>query len=349
MRLSSQALGRAWRIALAPTTLAAIFFTQICLAVILLAVLVPPCENPDEFNHMNRADQVAGGGLIATRYGGEMTSGGEVDLGVNRIDAMIGVIRFHPERKATLAMLQQAHAVRWGDTGQLTFANTSIYAPFLYLPAVVGIWAGKAADLSVVHTMMLARAANGLSCALIGGLAIALSAESAFLLFIVLSLPMCVFQYAAVSQDGLMFVLSAGIVAGLAKLQSDTAPSRRAAFVAMCLCLALLGMGRPAYAPLAVLGLVAPGISWRCRLAGSAAVLLAIAAWSLLAGALTMINALAPMGVSPGPQLYRLLGHPGLVWPLARHAVTDHQGMEGLSFFKEFVGVLGWQDVILPS
>ena len=324
--------------------LASLFLAQSVIAVLLLAMLVPPFENSDEFNHYDRADQIASGGLLAIRYAGPNTSGGIVDRGINRVDDIVGIIRFHPERKVTGEMLRRAGAIGWGDQEPVTFANTAIYAPPLYLPAVLGIWIGKAFKLSIMRTLILSRALTGFSALLPAAAAIALAGRAAPLLLVLLTLPMSLSLLASVSQDGPMLACAA-LTVGIAR----RARCLGAALVWLCVCLALLGLGRPAYAPFAVLPILLPDLPWRRRVLASGLILLPILFWSVLVASETMINASPSSGVDARMQLGGLLAHPWRVITLARAALTTHQGMEGRSFFVEFVGMLGWIDVSLPG
>ncbi len=327
-----------------PRMLAALFLAQASIAVLLLAMLMPPFENSDEFNHYDRADQIASGGLLAIRYAGPTTSGGIVDRGIKHVDDIIGIIRFHPERKVTGDMLRRVGTIGWGDRAPTTFANTAIYAPPLYLPAAAGIWIGKAFNLSIVRTLLLSRTFTGLSALLPAAVAITLAGRAAPLLLVLLTLPMSLSLLASVSQDGPMLA-SAALAVGLAKRAGRSS----AALVWLCICLSLLGLGRPAYTPFAVLPLLLPDLAWRRRLLASGLILLPILFWSVLVASETMINASPSSGVDARMQLEGLLAHPWRVVTLGRAVLTTYQGMEGRSFFVEFVGMLGWIDVALPD
>jgi hypothetical protein len=320
--------------------MALLFFCQAGLCVLLLAALVPPFQNSDEFNHVKRADQIAAGHLVATRFGGADTSGGVADLGIDRVDAVIGPIRFHSDRKVSDAMLRQAGAIGWGQRAPMTFANTAIYAPFLYLPASFGLAAGRDLGFSVSRTLIVARAVSGLASVGLASVAIGLAGEAAPLLLVLLSLPMSLSLFGAVSQDGPMLAAAALSVALLL---------RGRGFYVSCAALALVILGRPAYAPLAVMALLLPGLGRRQRFVACACVLAPTALWAAVTARFTMINTEAHRGVHPSAQLVTLMTHPGRIWSLAVRAVTDRQGMEGLPFYKECVGVLGWLDVVLPA
>ncbi len=335
--------------ATSPRSLAAQFWYQASIAVLILAILVPPFECSDEFNHFERADQISAGGLVATRYGGPRTSGGTVDAGINRVDAIIGVVRFHPERKVTRPMIDAAYAVQWGESLPTTFANTANYAPFLYVPAALGVRIGLALRLSVARTLIVSRILNGLACVSMAAAAVALAGEAAFFLFAALSLPMALFQFQAVSQDGPMISLAALAMALVSRISGAGRAARRWWLAGLTVCLALLALGRPTYAPFALVPFLLPRLSWRDRACCALCVIVPVAAWMLLTSRVTFFNAEDFRGVDAARQLAGLMRHPGLAWTLAESVVTGPQGMEGQSFYRETVGILGWLDVTLPG
>ena len=108
-----------------------------------------------------------------------------------------------------------------------------------------------------MQTLYLSRLLSGMVSVAVGGAAIALAGTFGPWLFAMLLLPMSLSLMAAVSQDGLMFSLAAPSAAIMARAMierrgggvgSDPGPP----FRLLVLCLALIGMARPPYAP------------WRC-------------------------------------------------------------------------------------
>ena len=334
---------------LAPAV-ALIFGLQAVLTVTLLAILVPPFENSDEIAHFQRVDQISRGGLIGIRIDPHH-SGGTVHSGISQVDAFIGMIRFHQDRKVDRAMLRQADAVRWGGTERLDFSNTAVYPPFLYFPAVVGIWIGKSSGLSVAATLTLSRVVSGMSCVMAACAAIALAGEYALLLAVTLSLPMSLSVFAALSQDGPMLAAAALSVALLRRIRDTPVTHDHATSDLwwLSISLGLLAMGRPAYAPFAILPMLLPRFRLSRRLTATGIAIACAGVWSLCALMLATSNSSWDRGVQPRAQIERLLLHPGLIVPLAVHTMTGRQGMEGQPFFREFVGVLGWIDVVLPG
>ncbi|MGI4747461.1 MAG: DUF2142 domain-containing protein [Janthinobacterium lividum] len=327
--------------------LALLFCVYATVAVLLLAPLVPPLENPDEINHVHRAEQVASGQWLARRFAGKHSSGGMVDLGVNRVDGPIGIIRFHDDRKVTRTMLNQAGSIAWSSPTGITFANTSIYPPFFYLPAAFGIRIGQVLHQSIARTLIIARIFNGLCCIAITTLAIAASGRAAPLLFSVLCLPMSLSLLASVSQDGLMLAASAMSTA-MAYQICNYGKHQRPRLLLLCICLALIAMARPTYLPFLILPLMLPELSRRDRIVAVAGTMTAVLIWIGLTARFTLINANGYRGVDPHAQLQYLFSHVGRLGTIAL-GTFHRQGATGYSYFHEFIGVLGWSDVTLPA
>lgn len=335
----------AGRVRVTPATLASVFALGGTLAVVLLSLLMPPFENSDEFTHLDRVDQIALGDLIARRGPGGHDAGGRVDSGIGRVDAIIGVVRWHPDRTVTRAALAEAGRIRWGDRRWTSFDNTAVYAPVLYLPAVVAVLVGKFAHLPVVATLLLARLATGLLSVGVAAIAIGGADMAAPVLFAVLSLPMSLSLFASVSQDGPMLAAAAAAVAALGRIGRDPAPER-APLVVLALSLGLIGLGRPAYLPIALVLVFLRGYPARARLWAFGAVIAVVGGWSALASRLSFVTYLPQ--VVPGAQARALLADPGRVVRIAIATWNGRQGMENLAYWREIIGVLGWIDAPLP-
>ena len=324
--------------------LALIYFCLAASTVITLAWLMPPFQNPDELAHFQRIDQLSRGGVIGHRFG-RGYSGGAVDAHIEQAHAPFALLPFHPERKVSSDMLARAERLGWGGEPTLNqFPNTSIYSPFCYLPAVAVVTVGKLAGLPLVETLRLTRVVNGLVAVSIATAAIAIAGAPAPLLFAVLTLPMALGQMAAVSQDGLILALTALAVAMVTRGLGLGGWSR-GALTALCVCLAVVCAARPPYAPLALTILALPGVAWRRRLVGAGAIVGIVAGWSLLAATLAQVVIDQPdVFPNPAAQLQRLLEAPGQVLPIAVNTLSRYAS----SYAEQFVGTLGWFDVILP-
>ncbi len=328
-------------LSLLPTSrlLARLFCVYAAVAIPMISMLMPPFQAADELAHAERADQVAAGGLIATRFGGDGTSGGIVDPGLAQLAARFDTIRFHPEVKETRAMAGQAAAISRGTRGLSSFPNTAIYPPFLYLPSALGQGIAQVAGLSVLHGMVLSRLLNGAVSVVVAALAIALSGELAPLLFTLFCLPMVLALFASMSQDGPMIAAAA-----LAAVLLTRGGSRRA-YAIGCVAVTLAAMARPSYLPLCLLPLLVPGLPLRVRLAGAAGPVAAVLAWTFVADRVTLLRA---SSVQVARQIHALTLHPG-IWTTLIRTTFHIQWSQGCPYCRQFVGVLGWLDTALPD
>ncbi len=320
-------------------------------AVGLLAVCIPPFQNPDELNHFRRAEQVANGRLLAMRFpvaaadgSPDVTAGGWADAAVEWAHAPFSALPFHPERRATAAMW--APGVKWHGPPMLAaFGNTAAYPPLFYVPAALGVLAGRATRASVVQTLVASRLLTGLVAVLIAAAGIAAAGAAAVWLFALLTLPMSLELLGACSQDAL--VLAAAAVAGTLALLLLRAPGEavRARGLGLAAALILLAMARPPYALLGLVPLGLGGVARRRRLLLAAAPLAGAALWGGVSALTAYTNIGDRFGTDPGAQLLRLWHHPARVLGLAAQTLAVNGGW----YLEQFVGLLGYLDTKLPG
>jgi len=345
-----------------PGVLAAAYAVLGLVAVLVLARLTPPFQNPDELSHVLRAEQVEQGGLLGRRFAGPVrpSAGGFLDGGALSVYAVFEPLVFQPGVRATAEMFERADTVRWGGKRWWQeFDNTAVYPPFLYLPAAAGLGAGLVGGMPVVRTLHLARLCGGGAAVAVGSAAVALAGGAAPVLFAVLSLPMVLSLMAAVSQDALLLPVAGLAAALLVRLRgapagdgpggvvADGGASRMdaAAFAAMCVCLALVGMARPVYLPAAALPLLARAVGRRARLAGAALVAGCVLAWAAAAAHWALVNGSEGGLADPAAQVAWLWADPWRVWQVAVRTLSVH----GYALAEGFVGRLGWLDLALPA
>ncbi|AQS84320.1 hypothetical protein A0U92_05505 [Acetobacter aceti] len=289
--------------------------------------------------------------MIAFKTGQPAQSGGVVDLGINELDDIYGSIRFHADKKVTSSMVEHGNSVLMGRKGFQSFSNTAIYSPLLYFPAVVGL---DMARLSGVHhvkwALIASRMMMSIVCVSLASLAIVFSGRAAIFIAVVLSLPMTISLFSSVSQDGLIICFSAFSFVFLARfLNFIPSQLKENKNIALFYCfLSLCVLGRPAYAPLFLLPFFTKKLSNVKFVAACFCLSVSfVALWTLVVHFFVMI----PMWnqASPGRQLHNLIFSPWLLPELVKHAFTDHQGMEGLPFWKEMIGVVGWIDTVMPA
>ena len=308
------------------------------LAVLLLATIMPPYQNPDELAHFLRADQVSHGGLLA-RDGPAAKA--RIDTGIMASIRPFWDMPHSPQMHVERSMYAP---VPWGGRQVFGLPNTALYPPVFYLPAAAAIRLAKQAGLGVLPALEMGRAAQGLAAVALGALAIALAGPAAVWLFAVLTLPMCLAQMAALGQDGPMIASVALAVALALRLQDGGARHRRLCFAALAVVLVLVGSARPPYAAFALLVLLATGIGRWLRVLALVGVVTLVGVWCWLS--------LAVSGVDPGhfngsdarAQALGLLRAPWRVFGLA----AETYAMRGADYGEQFLGKLGWFDVEVP-
>lgn len=305
---------------------------------------MPPYQNPDEANHFFRAEQISRFRLIPEQVPNGV-GGSFVDVGILETAVPFLAIPLHPERKATSSLYDATSSVRWGrQLTQVAFPNTAIYPPTLYLPTVAGIWLGKIAGSSVIQTLYYSRIANGVCATIIATLAIALAEGAALWLFAVLTLPMSLALFSAVSQDGVMIACAALATSIVAKARHTKLPLSDRRFAVLFLAQTAICMARPPYIPLAGLVLMTPWRSPRLRAASVVLIAAATISWSVIALHTAGLD-VAVSQSDPKHQLYGLLVHPLQVLALLGHTYHTY----GLDYLEQIVGRLGTLDVALPA
>jgi len=319
-------------------------------AVMAIALLMPPHMNPDEGAHFNRADQIGRGGIIAKRLS-ERLAGGKVNLGINESNYAMRQIPGRPQNKVTQAMIDEAKVADWNSRmSEEGFANTAVYPPFFYIPSTIGIWIGRGLDLSIVNTLYLSRALTGVVSVAIGTLAVMFAGSAAPWIFTVLMLPTPLSLSASVSQEALMHGFAALACAFVARLFFGTGSARTNLYGA-AISTALVVMARPPLIGLALVPLAMWRLTWRKRFIGTAMIVLSTGVWLLLTARafvhprLALDGSADPAEFGTAEQISFMLSHP----LETVSAFINTVRLYGESVYDAFVGELGWSDVLFPS
>lgn len=339
------------RLNLTAPILAVTFLLYGLVAVGILAVNMPPFQNPDEPNHFLRAAQLADGHMIGSRFSisgqdGEarLTAGALNDPAVIAAAAPFDRLKSYPPQKAARA--DWAPAIRWSQTRTMEdFWNTVMYPPAFYLPSAAGILIGRATHRTVLQTLVISRLLMGFAAVTVGAMAIALADGAAIWLFALLTLPMSLSLIASVSQDALMLGCSA--LAGALAVRALRHPDRGRWFELPVLVgvLTLLAMARPPYISLSFLLLALPKLKWRWRIACLGIVITGATLWMALMAATVLTYQSFFPGTNPAAQLALLLSDPLSGVRIAGATLSRY----GHEYVVEFVGRLGWLNTSLPS
>jgi hypothetical protein len=308
--------------------------------VIFLSITMAPFQVADERAHMMRADQVARGTMVSSRFGGA------IDRGLVTLGALYETMWFHPEIKQTAELARQAGAVRWqGAQGHVDFQNTAQYGPFLYLPQAAAIGLGRLAGLRVAQTLVLTRLLNALSACGLGFFALMICRRGRALTFAVLLLPMTLSELASASQDALLISLSIFVVALASRILTERRHASASEFAVFAFAVMATTLARPSQIALALL---APAFvrwrdpQWRTKLPIAAVAAVLVLIWMRL---LVRLVPPVPSDQSAALQASHLIAHPfALVAVMANTFIANHEWL-----WRTVIGHLGWTDAPMPA
>lgn len=323
-------------------------FLVLCLASALFQVWhMPPFQGPDELAHAYRIDLATFGQPVAERvHKKNVVAGGATDLSLYEATLPFDNIRFNSNEKADVVDFTAADRSRWdGRTTRTGYPGSAIYPPFFYLPQAAGLALGKFTKLPVVQSLYLARAANALTCILLGFAALLIAGRARLLMFSLLLLPMSVAVYSTMGNDGLMVATTALGCAVISRGMYEGRPLRGSEVMTAAVCFALIGMTKLPYMFIGLVFLVCPVERPRWRWIGAATVIGCSIAWTLWMSFVVQTALTAPGGpVDPARQVHYLLTHPLDIWSIGVATLKANWR----PYVDMFVGVLGWLDTSLP-
>jgi uncharacterized membrane protein len=308
---------------------------------LILAMVTPPWQNPDEPNHFMRAVQISEGGITGEQFGDRV--GGTIEASISSAVAPFEPLKFHSQTKATFDMFVAARGAAWGGIREnVAFGNTAINPPIFYVADIVAIWIGKHINLSVIATLVLARSVNVLTFACVVAFALFHARRTRLAIAAVATLPMTVALSASVSQDGLMLAFTALAVAMLDRMADEGRECKSGEMGWIAVVMSCLAMARPPY--LFLLGLLfLTTTNKRSQPYAALAVCMGIVctmAWGALSPPLDGASYQNPV-----PQIEYLKHHPSAIVQIAKMTLL----LYGPIYLQQFVGVLGWLDTFLPT
>jgi uncharacterized membrane protein len=330
-------------------------------AIVLLALITPPFQVPDEPNHFCRAEQVSTGRLVAVFYSrGEKQprtipdervlmpdiGGFKVNKGIAIANSFYADIPSQTSSKVTKSMLVSSGKIGWNlGTEYGEFPNTAIYPPTGYIMSAFGIMIGKLLHLSVIDTLYLSRCLNGFLCAFLCFYAVRLAKASRLLLFNVLLFPMTLSLFASVSQDGILISLACIFFAIIGYVQTANKYYSWKHLITMIVAVAAISAARPPYFMLSFLFFFL-SIDRRVKLACFLATLVPVALWGWLnRHNYAVVWAPPEMKINAALQIKHILDDPLEFGSL----FFRYNFIYIREMVFEFIGVLGWLDVRFRS
>lgn len=306
---------------------------------------MPPMQSPDEHSHIARAYLLCEGEWRLQTPPGQ-SSGGEVDRKLGELmHAYLRVVR-DASLRLSVDETRAMEALQWsGDEAFLPIPGTGYYLPVVYLPQAAGLCLGRALGWTVVASYELARTLAW-TVSLLGIVAAMRLHAPGPLAWLVLALPMSLFQWLSPTVDGLAHALTLWVACAFLHLHHRERHEGRALALGWVAALAVLAGARPYLLVLFALPAV---LAWRRRDATLA-----------LAAALALVGVLAWYGWAASDVVdQRVVRSAGLADVAAHYArrpgellAVVHATLadgETLRFYaRSFVGILGWLDTLLP-
>jgi uncharacterized membrane protein len=315
---------------------------------LFMVFVTPPFQGPDETSHFYRAFQISEGHLVSQREGDRV--GGLLPASVGEAAAPFAGIPRKPVTVDVASVKRTLAEPFLREPRQfIEFMHIALYSPVAYTGHVAGILVGRAADLSALKMMYLARLFGLVFWAGLVFAAIRLTPVHKWTMVTAGLLPMTVFLGACVSSDsatiGLAMLLAALVLRCCTEAPKPVA--WRQWFWVVLLCV-LVALAKQVYFVLALLALAVPrerfGSGRRKLLMCCVAFLAAAGAEALWAWATRGVF-VTEEWVQPGQQISFIFGHPIQFMEVLARSVH----VRGLTVVTGFVGVLGWMDTLLPT
>jgi hypothetical protein len=330
---------------------------------LMIAVITPPGQSPDEPAQVGRAAGLLHGAILGVRKAGidpsdqrpTMFAGVKVDDGLfvaafGEMTAIGGRPVFTQQDLQDVRAELPNHVAWFAD-----LPNTVVAFPAAFVPAAIGLGIGELLHQRPYVSFVLARLCMLLTFLLLGGAALAVAAFGEAFLLTILLLPMSVFLASTVNEDGVLIAATCLVCAAL------TRGTRSFWLGALCLFIFVLGAKPPYVLLLGVflLPLFGPGF-WR-RVRDVAIACIPLFGWIAVIAAFVAV----PFGYLPY--------HPGPLFAGNPHSLLDHAGPsanlhilladpsrlvtmplaslsnDGLQNLREMIGVLGPLYIVLPN
>jgi len=314
---------------------------------LILVVVTPPFQVPDEPAHFYSAYSVSQGRFLAG--GGDDLPGERLPSSLRRlVKIMVDDVPFHPERKIQPGTWQKARQLqlRPEETELSRFPKSLNYSGVPYLPQAFGIAVGRCFGATPLGLLYCARTANLFVAIALIFLAIRQLPGFRWLTALLALMPMAMFLRSSVSADSVIMAIAFLLTATIAKIAFKNQPPRGLSdFGLLVLLSAALCLTKPVYLPLVFASLAIP--ITRIPVRRPRLVFIAILVASVCAVTIGLSIAqpsVDAMNFRMKTMISEVIERPfGLVGSVLVDYI-QHAPRYG----AEFIGRLGWLDTPLP-
>ncbi len=303
---------------------------------LVLSVVIPPLQSPDEAAHLTQAAVISHGSLLGRSADGTVP-GGQIDTQFPQFFDHFGRLRGQANQLSP-AVRASANAMQYsGKTDFAATPATAYYLPVVYFPQAIGLTLGRWSNLSVDSSIQLARAFAFLTSFVILIGAISLYQPNMFVLTMLL-MPMFLFQIACSGIDGITTAIA---MFALGFFMRSTDKSWRPPLhitLGFALALLVVATTRQHLAPMLLL----PFFLYFLRLErrfGIMGVTLVLLTFAWTGYVMNSTRGAAP-GVSVAIAHY--LNTPVAVFEMLKATIFNLANLR--DYINAFIGILGWLD-----
>jgi uncharacterized membrane protein len=312
----------------------------------LYAIITPPFQVPDEFQHFYRAYQVSEGRLTAYRENGSV--GGDLPTSLKTFSDTVSANQpFDPTSKADIHNIWATRKIPLQPQSRefFYFGNVSWHSPTNYFPQAAAMAAARALGFGPFGVFYAGRFGNLLVWSLLIYFSLRLIPILDWTFLLLALTPMSLAQAASLSADATVNGICALFVAAVVRCAMTDGVLRTSHLIGLTICGAAVALAKTAYLPLTLLFLLIPTTRFstirRYWLSFTLFLLICLATiigWSLCtygSGSYTLPD------VSPGRQLVYMAQHPFAMLHMELGMLL------AVPFFSDIIGQLGWHQIKL--
>jgi uncharacterized membrane protein len=207
-----------------------------------MTVVTPPFQVPDEPQHLLRAYQISEFHFLPTFR--DDKGGAELPTSIALICRPFGDVRYWGEVTSARTILKTLRIpLRPEVRAYYEFPNTAVYSPLAYLPQAIAVGIGRELRLTPLTLMYLARFANLLIWIGSGYLVLRLAPGFRRPMFLLMLMPMALYEAASVSADVTANWIALLLAAVIWRETMEATEERISQPVLISLCLLSVGLG----------------------------------------------------------------------------------------------------------
>ncbi len=328
------------------------FDTQTYLAyttplLLLLVFIIPNLQTPDAEAHFLKAYSLSEGHM-AIHTENARNSGGYVDANVLEYIRNTVMMRSDRNAKHNQKILNNVETLHFSNKRVYAeFPGSSYYIPLIYLPQTFTIKIGKLIDATIHNTYTTARIVNVLMTLAIIVYALKFLSFGREFVWAVLLLPMTLSQISGIGIDGIIYALSLLFLSLFTYALDQKNPWKLGHIMLSWFVLSLLIATRPSFF---VFGFLLLAIAIY-RKSYKDFFIMGVFAIGVLLWTLYALNHVVdhriPREITTSEQLQLFVESPSIFFSVLKNTISDPNIL--ISYFKMFVGVLGWLDTPLPA